>query len=144
MLETHICVSVLSSLHELHPIHPTPLQEHAGLSTCNSITIMDAYSRPHFILAAGPFSMHGKRQLLNACSNTPVLSMERKVFSLHGSWLISLPGDGGRLAKVQPEVLTVPRPCVRVFLSRRSAAPDFVITVGTAKCLLMLGMICAA
>jgi hypothetical protein len=109
------------------------LQDHAGIASQECYSIVDAYSRPHFVLAAATSaSLHAKRQLLNASNNTAVLSIERKLFSLHGSWLISRPGEGGRLAKAQPEgALSVARPSVRVFLKRKSTTPDFVIKVGS-------------
>ncbi|WIA42054.1 hypothetical protein OEZ86_009342 [Tetradesmus obliquus] len=109
------------------------MQEHSGLADQHSATIVDAYSRPHFALAPPPFSTPTKLLLLNAASNMPVLRIERKLISPHGSWLLSQPvSEGGRLAKVQPQA-GGEGPGVQVFLSRTSKAPDFVIK-GNLRC----------
>uniref|UniRef100_A0A383VPU6 Tubby C-terminal domain-containing protein n=1 Tax=Tetradesmus obliquus TaxID=3088 RepID=A0A383VPU6_TETOB len=105
------------------------MQEHTGLADQHSATIVDAFSRPHFALAPPPFSTPTKLLLLNAASSVPVLRMERKLISPHGSWLLSQPvSEGGRLAKVQPQgVAGVQGLVVRVFLGKGSKEPDFVI-----------------
>jgi hypothetical protein len=65
--------------------------------------------RPFFKLSAALFSIGNKRQLLDAYG-TPLLHMERKMLSLHGTWLLVRPSDGARVAELKSSLMSL-TPC---------------------------------
>lgn len=65
--------------------------------------------RPIFKLSAAVFSIGNKRQLLDAYG-TPLLHMERKMMSLHGTWLLLRPSDGAKLAELKSSLMSL-TPC---------------------------------
>lgn len=60
-------------------------------------------------LDAKTFSMADKRTLLDAY-NQPALQLERKMLTLHGTWLLSNPRTGQRVAEVKPSLMSL-TPC---------------------------------
>jgi hypothetical protein len=65
--------------------------------------------RPFFKLSAALFSIGNKRQLLDAYG-TPLLHIERKMLSLHGTWLLLRPSDGAKLAELKSSLMSL-TPC---------------------------------
>lgn len=72
--------------------------------------------RPFFTLAAAAISMRDKRQLLDAY-NQPLVHMEKKMLSLHNSWLMVDPRSGRKLAEVKPSLMSL-TPCKCQVLQR--------------------------
>jgi uncharacterized protein YxjI len=65
--------------------------------------------RPFFKLSAALFSIGNKRQLLDAYGS-PLLHMERKMLSLHNTWLLVRPSDGAKVAELKPSMMSL-TPC---------------------------------
>ena len=61
------------------------------------------------MLAAATFSLGNKRQLLD-CNNVPICIMEKKMISLHGSWVMSRADNGMKVAEVKPALASL-TPC---------------------------------
>jgi hypothetical protein len=53
--------------------------------------------------------MADKRTLLDAY-NQPALQLERKMLTLHGTWLLTNPRTGQRVAEVKPSLMSL-TPC---------------------------------
>ncbi|KAF8061132.1 LURP-related protein [Scenedesmus sp. PABB004] len=114
------------SPHFAAPVQTTlVLAEQFGTFRNDNFNITDAAGRHVFTLAAAAFSVGGKRQLLDA-GGAPLLCIERKLLSLHGTWVLTRPGDGARLAEVKPSLASL-TPSVKVYLNDGDSEPDFVI-----------------
>jgi hypothetical protein len=79
--------------------------------------------RPIFKLSAALFSIGSKRQLLDAYGS-PLLDMERKMLSLHGTWLLLRPSDGMKLAELKSSLMSL-TPCELC----SACFPAFVVNV---------------
>ncbi|WIA19859.1 hypothetical protein OEZ85_005762 [Tetradesmus obliquus] len=100
------------------------MQEQAGFKS-DDFTITDATGRPIFKLSAAVCSIGNKRQLLDAYG-TPLLHMERKMMSLHGTWLLLRPSDGAKLAELKSSLMSL-TPSIKVYLNDGDKEPDYVI-----------------
>ncbi|KAF6261719.1 tubby C-terminal-like domain-containing protein [Scenedesmus sp. NREL 46B-D3] len=100
------------------------MQEQAGYKS-DDFTITDATGRPFFKLSAALFSIGNKRQLLDAYGS-PLLHMERKMLSLHGTWLLLRPSDGAKLAELKSSLMSL-TPSIKVYLNDGDKEPDFVV-----------------
>jgi hypothetical protein len=52
--------------------------------------------------------------------------MEKKMLSLHGSWIMSSAGTGGKVAEIKPALASL-TPAIKVYLNDGDKEPDFII-----------------
>jgi hypothetical protein len=88
--------------------------------------------RTVFKLSAATFSSRNKRQLLDAYGS-PLLHMERKRLSLHGTWLLVRPSDGARIAELKPAMMSL-TPCECILQPEVSGRFMFASSCMAGRC----------
>jgi hypothetical protein len=78
--------------------------------------------------------LRNKRQLLDAYGS-PLLHMERKMISLHDTWLLVRPSDGARIAELKPALMSL-TPCKSL---KHVRASDSVFLIMTQTLLNLFG-----
>uniref|UniRef100_A0A383VRU5 Tubby C-terminal domain-containing protein n=1 Tax=Tetradesmus obliquus TaxID=3088 RepID=A0A383VRU5_TETOB len=101
------------------------MQESLGAYRNDDFHICDASGTTFFLLKAAPYSVSGRRALLDAYGQ-PCIHMERKLTSLRGSWQLLRSRDGLQLAVVKPSLSSF-TPTIKVMLNDGDDNPDFII-----------------